>query len=90
MKTRSKARIFKPRALLVDFIANKLPIEPQISREALRDPEGMLSMGHEYDAFMRNGTWIIVPRDVDMNVIFDKWVFKTKFKTDGSLDKLKS
>ena len=47
-------------------------------------------MKQEYEALMRNKTWVLIPRAEDMHVITNKWVFRTKFKADGSLDKYKS
>ena len=36
------------------------------------------------------GTWELVPRPKDKNVVKNKWVLRTKYKADGSLDKYKA
>ena len=47
-------------------------------------------MEQEMDAIERNGTWDLVPRPAKWKVIGVKWVFKTKYHSDGSLDKHKA
>jgi len=46
-------------------------------------------MEEELAAF-QNKIWSLVPCNPLMNVISSKWVFKTKLKHDGSLDRLKA
>ncbi|GJY88905.1 gag/pol polyprotein [Tanacetum coccineum] len=36
-------------------------------------------MKEEYDAIMKNGTWSIVPRASNTNVVDDKWVYRLKW-----------
>lgn len=47
-------------------------------------------MESEYKALMQNNTWTLVPYSSDMHVVQNKWVFRTKYKADGSLDKFKT
>ena len=47
-------------------------------------------MEAELESIERNGTWELVPRPVGRKVIGVKWVFKTKYHSDGSLDKHKA
>lgn len=42
------------------------------------------------EAIKRNGTWELVPRLANRNVIVVKRVFKTKYHNEGSLDKHKA
>lgn len=46
-------------------------------------------MKNEYDALMKNGTWRLVDPPVGVEPIGCKWVYKIKYKADGSLDKYK-
>ena len=47
-------------------------------------------MEDEHDALQRNHTWSLVPRPPGTNLIGCKWIFKTKQKADGSIDKFKA
>ena len=44
----------------------------------------------EYEAFIKNQTWELVPWKSQYNVVDNKWVFKLKFNPDGSLNKHKA
>ncbi|GKF60295.1 ribonuclease H-like domain-containing protein [Tanacetum coccineum] len=39
----------------------------------------------EYNALITNGTWVLVPRPANVNVVRSMWLFKHKFNADGSL-----
>lgn len=47
-------------------------------------------MQEEIAALVQNNIWDLVPQEEHMNVVGSKWVFKTKLKIDGSLDRLKA
>jgi hypothetical protein len=47
-------------------------------------------MTDEYKALVDNGTWRLVPRPPHTNVISGKWVFKHKYRADGSLARHKA
>jgi histone deacetylase 1/2 len=44
----------------------------------------------EFSALMKNKTWHLVPTHQSKNIIDSMWVFKIKWKADGSLDKYKA
>ena len=44
-------------------------------------------METEYQALLKNNTWELVPPSDAHHIIQSKWVFRTKFKVDGTLDK---
>jgi hypothetical protein len=37
-------------------------------------------MQEEFDAFIKNKTWHLLPRRVGLNIIELKWIFKHKYK----------
>lgn len=92
MITRGKAGIRKPKTMfsLHTVITNSIPQEPQTVSAALLNPLWRSAMQSEMDALSRNKTWTLVPKPPGINVIGSKWVFKTKTKADGSLDKCKA
>jgi histone deacetylase 1/2 len=60
-------------------------------------PTGLLSLTRTgvwpwrpYSTVLANNTWDLLPRPPHANVVTDKWVFKYKFKADGSLERYKA
>ena len=92
MTTRSQSGVVKPNpkyALTVDSFRT-IPRELKTIKTALSHPGWKTAMLDELVALHQNETWQLVPRTSNMHVIGSKWVFKTKLKPDGSLDRLKA
>jgi hypothetical protein len=58
--------------------------------EAMSDPKWREAMISEYDSILKNDTWELVERPEKRKVIGTKWVWKVKYKADGSLEKFKA
>ncbi|KAH9726030.1 retrovirus-related pol polyprotein from transposon RE1 [Citrus sinensis] len=86
MTTRSKVGIFKPKL----YTATLLHKEPDSVYEAIQNPKWLTAMKEEYAALMQNGTWSLVPRMADQKVVGNKWVYRVKYNTDGSVAKYKA
>ncbi|WVZ70814.1 hypothetical protein U9M48_019451 [Paspalum notatum var. saurae] len=86
MTTRAKLGFRQP-ALF--FAAPLYPV-PKTFRSALADPHWRAAMEEEHAALIQNHTWDLVPRPARANVLSGKWVFRHKFKADGSLDRYKT
>jgi hypothetical protein len=64
--------------------------EPTSVDEAITDKNWKVAMDLEFDAFMKNKTWHLVPPMKGRNIVGCKWVYKIKRKQDGSLDRYKA
>jgi hypothetical protein len=62
---------------------------PSSVRTALADPHWRRAM-EEYATLLANHTWDLVPRPPGTNVVTDKWLFRHKLTSDGSLDRYKA
>lgn len=47
-------------------------------------------MSVEFDALVQNKTWSLVPLPANVNIIGNKWVFRTMFCTNGSIERYKA
>jgi hypothetical protein len=63
--------------------------EPTTFEEATNCNEWKDAMQKEYNALIKNGTWRLVDPSIGIKPIGTKWIYKTKYKADGSLDKHK-
>jgi hypothetical protein len=86
MVTRKKARD----QLGLIALKDTDPSEPKSVKSALQSPHWFAAMCDEISALKLNHTWELVPRQDNMNVVGSRWVFKTKLKSDGSIDRFKA
>jgi histone deacetylase 1/2 len=63
---------------------------PVSHRDALREPSWRAAMAEEFFALCQTSTWTFVPRPLGVNIVGSKWVFKTKHRPDGLIDKHKA
>ncbi|GJR41372.1 retrovirus-related pol polyprotein from transposon RE1 [Tanacetum coccineum] len=98
MVTRSKAGYFKRKhvadfsrlsssGLHQSFLAST---EPKGFKSAAKDPKWDDAMCDEMSALKQNHTWDLVPHPSRTNVVGSKWVFRTKFYANSSIDKYKA
>eukprot|EP01018_Ginkgo_biloba_P023828 Gb_00935 [translate_table: standard] len=64
--------------------------EPQSFDEAVNKVQWQNAMEEEFGALVRNDTWTLMELPLDKDVIGTKWIYKTKYKSDGSIDKHKA
>eukprot|EP00253_Pinus_taeda_P021754 PITA_21754 len=64
--------------------------EPTSFKEVASHDAWKEAMQKEYDALIKNGTWKLVDLPFGTKPIGCKWVYKNKYKADGSLDKHKA
>nr|GEY73274.1 ribonuclease H-like domain-containing protein [Tanacetum cinerariifolium] len=89
MVTRSQSGSLKPidRLSLHTTSISSLPKSPFL---ALQNPYWNNAMHDEYNALVKNGTWILVPRPAGINLGRSMWLFKHKFHADGTLSRYKA
>jgi len=63
-------------------------LEPCSVKDALLDPKWLAAMQDEFAALANSHNWDLVPNSSDMNLI--GWVFRVKYKSDGSVLKYKA
>nr|GFA17318.1 ribonuclease H-like domain-containing protein [Tanacetum cinerariifolium]GFA43773.1 ribonuclease H-like domain-containing protein [Tanacetum cinerariifolium] len=87
--TRSQSGIVKPidSLSLNNFLISPIPKNPS---DALKDPKWRNAMYDEYNALVKNSTWLLVPRPACVNMIRFMWLFKNKFHADGTLSRHKA
>nr|GEX21080.1 hypothetical protein [Tanacetum cinerariifolium] len=64
--------------------------EPTSFTVANNSPKRRQAMKEEYDALMKNGTWSLVPRASNTNVVDGKWVYKLKRDKNGAITRYKA
>ncbi|XP_019196315.1 PREDICTED: uncharacterized protein LOC109190296 [Ipomoea nil] len=73
----------------VALVSTAVP-EPTCYSQAVKFPEWRDAMDSEFNALVHNNTWGLVPFESGMNVVGCKWVFRTKRKVDGSIERHKA
>ncbi|CAN1217084.1 Retrovirus-related Pol polyprotein from transposon TNT 1-94 [Linum perenne] len=64
--------------------------EPTSYKSAVTDLNWVKAMESELDALARTNTWSLVPLPPNVKPIGCKWVFKLKYRSDGSLERYKA
>ena len=92
MITRAKNNIHKPlhKMNLHIQLTKSHDLEPTMMTQALKDPQWRRAMSEEHDALVKNWTWALIPPDPSHNLIGYTWIFRTKCKSDGSIDWFKA
>eukprot|EP00261_Vitis_vinifera_P024448 XP_010656738.1 PREDICTED: uncharacterized protein LOC104880761 [Vitis vinifera] len=96
--TRAKSRIFKTRhpahlsfVQSIPFIHALLATSELTGfKSAAKNPAWLAVMDDEMKALQINHTWDLVPRPSNANIVGSKWVFRTKFLSDGSIEPFKA
>nr|GEW44788.1 hypothetical protein [Tanacetum cinerariifolium] len=90
--------VTKPSTLPAAFVStsstiwHQLPGHPgdEVLRSLSSHPNLCNAMYYEYNASVKNGTWILVSRPTDANLVLSMWLFKHKFHVEGTLSRYKA
>ena len=77
---------------IVESLLSK-PSEPKSVHEALNGSASAQwkdALQSEINSLNENDTWKLVPRPNNVNIVGNRWVFKVKCKSDGSIDRHKA
>lgn len=66
------------------------PLDPTCYSQAIKEPQWRSALEEEFNALLRNQTWVLTPPPSDANIVGCKWVFKTKHKPNGSIERFKA
>ena len=98
MITRAKSGIFKTQHPSHLCFVQSTPLihalfatsEPKGFKSATKNLAWFAAMDDEMKALQINHTWDLVPRPSNANIVGSKWVFQTKFLSDGSIERFKA
>ena len=77
----------KHRNFIASVTAGK---EPTSFKKAMKDDELRKAIQEEISALENNGTWVMEYLPPGKKALGSKWVYKIKFKSDGSIERLKA
>ncbi|GKC82756.1 ribonuclease H-like domain-containing protein [Tanacetum coccineum] len=89
MVTRSQVSTVNPNPRFHGHVSH-ISLFPKSLFFALSDPNWRDAMYDEYNALIKNGTWILVPKPPNVNVVRSMWLFRHKYHADGSLSRYKA
>jgi len=73
-----------------NFVSNITVVEPSCYEEAFFNGVWMQVMKEEIDAIERNDTWELCKLPKGKKMVGSKWMYKTKCKSDGSVERNKA
>jgi hypothetical protein len=94
--SRTHPMVLRPRTMsrreahVVSRQKDFLQLEPHTFHQAVSYNVWKEAMHSEFTALLANKTWSLVPRSSAQNVIGNKWVFRIKRKSDGSIERYKA
>ncbi|PKU84004.1 Retrovirus-related Pol polyprotein from transposon TNT 1-94 [Dendrobium catenatum] len=89
MTTRFRSGHLQPKKIF-DLQTSTVPVTPSCFSEAVKHEVWRKAMSLEFEALQQQGTWVLVPSSPGLNVLGNKWIFRTKYNSDGSLARYKA
>ncbi|GJY02963.1 ribonuclease H-like domain-containing protein, partial [Tanacetum coccineum] len=89
MVTRAQVGIVKPNPCFNFYTSHIYPL-PKSPSIDVSDPNWRVAMYDEYNALVKNNTWMLVSKPPNANVVRSMWLFRHKYHADGSLSRYKA
>lgn len=89
MQTQSRSGIVKQK-IQFNLLTKPLSPLPKNIANAMNDQNWKDAMLTEFHALLKQQTWELVPRPHNANIIRCHWLFRHKFRSDGSLERYKA
>ncbi|KAK9075210.1 hypothetical protein SSX86_003531 [Deinandra increscens subsp. villosa] len=91
MLTRAKSGIHKPNPRYA-HVAHKTSSlkDPKTFKTAQKFAHWNDAMQKEMTALHANNTWKLVPRPTGCNIVGSKWLYRTKYRSDGTIERFKA
>ncbi|GJV45450.1 ribonuclease H-like domain-containing protein [Tanacetum coccineum] len=92
MVTHAQVGTIKPNSYFHGHTSYIYPIypTPKSLSVALSDPNWQDAMYHEYNTLIKNSTWVLVLKPLNVNVVRSIWLFRHKYHANGSLSRYKA
>ncbi|KAI0524876.1 hypothetical protein KFK09_004266 [Dendrobium nobile] len=88
MITRLRTGIIQPKKIF-DLQHSIIPTNPTCYSQAVKHAAWRSAMSTEFQALQSQGTLTLVPPSPVQNVLGCKWLFRTKYYSDGSIARYK-
>ncbi|KAK9065217.1 hypothetical protein SSX86_016600 [Deinandra increscens subsp. villosa] len=80
-----------PTSISINFFRPSSPaLDPKSFKTASKFPHWWTAMHKEMAVLKENNTWTLVDRPPNVNIVGSKWLFKTKLRADGSVERHKA
>ena len=89
MVTQAKSGIRKPKHIL-SLNTDTVGLECTSFKKASTNSHSQEAMTEEYNALLANDTWELAPSQSGKNLVGCKWVYRVKFRSDGSIERYKA
>lgn len=77
----------QPQSEGISFLSHAISEDPRQFSDVVGEPEWEVAMIEEYSSLLKNHTWDLVSLPKGHKLVSCKWVYRTKYASDGSVEK---
>lgn len=75
----------QPQSEGISFLSHAISEDPRQFSDVVGEPEWEVAMIEEYSSLLKNHTWDLVSLPKGHKLVSCKWVYRTKYASDGSV-----